>query len=168
MHVMRRRTTIALLVACSMIAAASAALEVVGLVREDKLYIDLFNRQVTIASMPHHLWLVFSKARSPEEVWWWFDETAQVSNAKYLEPRAGQISGSFDFFLAIPHWLLFLLNAPWPLWWLARRRKLSIRRRRGLCTQCGYDIRASTDRCPECGEAIQRDTGVSPVQAAPQ
>jgi hypothetical protein len=39
-----------------------------------------------------------------------------------------------------------------------RRHRSARRRARGLCPTCGYDLRASGERCPECG-AILSGTG---------
>ena len=56
----------------------------------------------------------------------------------------------------LQHWIIALATVPLPLWWAARfpARKRKQRRRLGLCLHCGYDLRASTERCPECGTPV--------------
>jgi hypothetical protein len=51
----------------------------------------------------------------------------------------------------IPWWSLLVLFSVVPASrWVARRRRVA-KVRRGLCTECGYDLRATPGRCPECG-----------------
>ena len=53
-----------------------------------------------------------------------------------------------------PYWLVTLATALMPATWAvrrARRRRSRSRRAHGLCPACGYDLRATPDRCPECG-----------------
>ena len=56
--------------------------------------------------------------------------------------------------LIVPYWAPAVATGALPALWLVRRRAARLRRRRtmaGLCTECGYDLRASGDTCPECG-----------------
>jgi hypothetical protein len=53
-----------------------------------------------------------------------------------------------------PHWSLAALSGVLPalglLRWVRRRRKV-MREKAGRCPACGYDLRATPERCPECG-----------------
>jgi hypothetical protein len=50
----------------------------------------------------------------------------------------------------VPWLLVVLAGCPLPFWWgLGRRNER--RRLKGHCLNCGYDLRATPDRCPECG-----------------
>lgn len=56
--------------------------------------------------------------------------------------------------ILIPHWAIVLTSAILPCLWLYRlkpRYRRALRLRQGLCLNCGYDLRASPTRCPECG-----------------
>jgi hypothetical protein len=64
--------------------------------------------------------------------------------------------------IAIPWWPLVLMFSILPALWLRQRRKRLALMRRGYCATCGYDLRATPDRCPECGTVPDR----SPVQPA--
>jgi hypothetical protein len=69
-------------------------------------------------------------------------------------PTAGVIGDRWV--LAVRPWLPTGLAAVLPAVWLVRRLRARRARRQGLCPACGYDLRATPDRCPECGRAVTR------------
>lgn len=67
---------------------------------------------------------------------------------------SGQISKGrlgFHYALIMPHWFLVAVSAIPPGVWLFRRARERRRRTRNQCVRCGYDLRGTPDRCPECG-----------------
>jgi hypothetical protein len=54
----------------------------------------------------------------------------------------------------VPYWFVALLTCVSPLWLFLGRRRSRRRHTLGLCPSCGYDLRASKERCPECGTPI--------------
>jgi hypothetical protein len=53
--------------------------------------------------------------------------------------------------VVVPHWFIALITMVLPAWWLLRRHRAHRAARLGICRSCGYDLRATPARCPECG-----------------
>jgi hypothetical protein len=65
----------------------------------------------------------------------------------------GQWHGSQWWEATAPCWFIALVGAGLPTWSIRARRA----RRRpspGCCRRCGYDLRATPNRCPECGTPV--------------
>lgn len=91
-----------------------------------------------------------------------------------MDPRGGSLARCLGFsgswghqvtkmgsasyvWVGLPYWFVCLLTAPWPVLGvrrIRRRWRQLLRIEQGLCGQCGYDLRGSRDRCPECGAAV--------------
>jgi hypothetical protein len=55
--------------------------------------------------------------------------------------------------LELPYWLVCAVAAVLPFRGFVRWRRRRRRSARGGCPTCGYDLRATPGRCPECGTA---------------
>jgi hypothetical protein len=77
----------------------------------------------------------------------------------WSDARPGNV-GRTSTALWVPYW--FVLLSPALLaagfGWASRRARQRHRAGRGLCGRCGYDLRATPDRCPECGRAATGTT----------
>src|SRR5207237_191995 len=92
---------------------------------------------------PPHWWNELGFWAQPYSQPW---ETPDVSRNDYL------------INIGVPLWFVMIISALMPArrgaaWWRMRHR-----RHMGLCEQCGYDLRASKGKCPECG-SVPRQTG---------
>jgi hypothetical protein len=89
-----------------------------------------------------------------------------AGNAAWLQGRPAPLSWystykSYDLPLfdgTLPYWLALVLTAVPPAAWVAVRATARRRSRfdPSLCRACGYDLRGTPQRCPECGLVVRQ------------
>ena len=89
--------------------------------------------------------------------WRWAAEAeSALPNASWSTSGLGFATiGDDDWWVdrvVAPHWLLVTAFSALPMFWLAiTLRRFERRSVTGRCLTCGYDLRATPERCPECG-----------------
>ena len=68
----------------------------------------------------------------------------------------GSGNDGFDAVYAVgfPIWLIVIIVIIGPAIWFAWLSRLHVRKIKGWCTNCGYDLRFNQKCCPECGKEI--------------
>ena len=99
--------------------------------------------------VPRHWWLRRSSARTPEQGLLGFAMQRQVWVT--VDGPVSAPPAEVDYLLSLPYWFVAALTLLPFLLALRFRQRRKRRRRCGMCEACGYDLRATSDRCPECG-----------------
>lgn len=90
-------------------------------------------------------WLAKRDAVRPLDL---FDRTKRLYPGVYVSTGSTHVFG-------LKLWLMYAAAAVLACGHLVWALRKSRRRRQGLCAMCGYDLRATPDRCPECGTITQ-------------
>lgn len=92
-----------------------------------------------------------------------YSGSGMTAGLSVVSGRTIAIHQQFEYFtLLVPYWLVALLAMMLPLAYVPKLLpRLTQRHRDNLCRACGYDLRATPDRCPECGK-IPNQARMSP------
>jgi hypothetical protein len=97
--------------------------------------------------------------------WRWRHDTGRVRGPLIAGTAGFAFRRERGFVVGVPYWVVCPALVVLPAWRWARRRRSAAP---GLCSQCGYDLRATPHRCPECGHTpahSQPDVGGQTVSS---
>jgi hypothetical protein len=107
--------------------------------------------------------------KPPTDEWEWRNirHLPELASVRWREfgYRSGKEGETWSFHVTVPHWLAVGLSGLMPTIYLPRAIR-SIRgqrrQRAGRCVACGYDLRATPERCPECGTVSSKKAALVP------
>jgi len=79
--------------------------------------------------------------------WEWHRGAFEIGSSHYIGLNSMQV-------LTAPYWSVQLATLLFPMVLIRTQFRRNRRLKLGLCPRCGYDVRANSDRCSECGEKI--------------
>jgi hypothetical protein len=88
------------------------------------------------------------KAQYPRPIW-------DGVGFRFLHGASSPLWAGRLSMINLPLGFMFLVFSVLPISRLSTSVRSFRRRQHGRCRQCGYDLRATPDRCPECGTAAQ-------------
>jgi hypothetical protein len=119
-------------------------------VNSGRVYLDrmVFVRTESWIRIPGHDGLRFGREEATERF------TRTWLPYKFERRQVEMLGIVTDRQWTLPLPLPVLLFAILPVRWAVLRRREWRRNAEGVCVKCGYDLRACSDRCSECGETI--------------
>jgi predicted RNA-binding Zn-ribbon protein involved in translation (DUF1610 family) len=126
-------------------------------------------------------WATYREAGHPPKTGWNI-EHFKPTDPDQVFPSYSSGHGRFGFWILKDYWVIGSRAVVIPFWvptilslvlsipalLFARRSAVkAYRKRHGLCLSCGYDIRESKEKCPECGWTIQTTVNHNSLSNAP-
>jgi hypothetical protein len=114
--------------------------------------------------------IVHSSSRGHYRPYFKLDAPANGGWSKFSLTSTGdfkiQHHSETSFQAVIPYWWLVILTSLPAAFITVPGLRRFYRRKRGRCSRCGYDLRATPDRCPECGTETSTVVHFCPAENA--
>jgi hypothetical protein len=125
-----------------------------GQIQITKSEMTSYSLRIGVAVPPKRSYWSYGRLGKGHLYWDSLPERTMWNRLGFAEIRTGWMSSFADESrkgFAIPAWLPVLAFGLWPALWIVRVVRWRSRLGVGHCRECGYDLRATPKRCPECG-----------------